>query len=436
MAFIVLPCLILGLVLMQASTASAQKTKIKKQLKDVQQRAGQRAQERATHTTDQIRPLRASATRILPIDRWTTKYHKGTPWDTTSNKSDMDRDVMLGAKILKYSDGRYVQTLHRQYPSTCGPASLAMVVKQLGLTGSSTTRLAGGRAATRVRAAKRSLMMKRDVDNQGTEMLNVGYWGSMEHLMWLGHHRQRLGLDMMGWNNGDDQFMSRDGVLNTTASSVPRSDLAIGTDMNYLSFNQIPLWMWRSPGTGCGGSLDYYNGLPGIMNYVLSGGRTGPWRDARPLYFKNASDAEMVAVRRIIKGFIDHNLSVVGGVDSRGHFNAVIGYRGQVAPASAPFWVYTADPLNGWGRRDDTRQPGTWRRILVNRDSLKNEVFSALILWNQHATGNASVGFRSGNWALQVDNQNGNKWLTGKEWRPNSTDPLNDPLARRAERMP
>jgi hypothetical protein len=229
--------------------------------------------------------------------------------------------------------------------------------------------------------------------------------------------------------------MTVGGVLNTAASDREKGFLALDGDMDYLSFRQIPSWLWRGRAVGCGGSTNYQGGLTGIMNYIFSGRRDGPWRDARPLFLYGNSDAEVVATRRIIKGFIDHGISVVAGVDSGGHFNTVIGYRGEIEPVDAPFWVYTADPLNGWGRSEE-RQPGTWRRTLVTAENLyANEgVFMALILWNQHAEGGASLNFRPGDWAQAVDRTNGNTWLTGKV--PPAVDPLADPLSRRAERMP
>ena len=53
---------------------------------------------------------------------WETKYHKDVPWDTTSDATDLDAEVAVGARILKYADGSYVHAIHRQYPTSCGPA--------------------------------------------------------------------------------------------------------------------------------------------------------------------------------------------------------------------------------------------------------------------------------------------------------------------------
>ncbi len=179
------------------------------------------------------------------------------------------------------------------------------------------------------------------------------------------------------------------------------------------------------------------------MNYIFSGGAKQPWRDARPLFFVGRHDDDVViAARRIIKGFIDHDISIVGAVDSNGHFNAVIGYRGQVSPVSEPFYAYTADPLNGWGRPDN-RQPRTWRRISISRDTLLDDsgenyegLFGGLIIWNHHAAGGAAVEFVRGDWATAVDAANGNEWLTGNARKPHPIDPLDDSLSLSAQRTP
>jgi hypothetical protein len=380
---------------------------------------------------EEIRPIPATGTHYLRFDSWTAKQHNASTYDTTSSAADLNFEVMRGARILKLDDGSYVQTLHKQYPSSCGPASLAMVLRQLGISREP--------AAVRMHELRRigdmPGFLHRDVDIEGEERVQIGYDGSMEHLMWLGYHRKRLLREHTRWNDGDSTFMTVGGVLNTAASDLEKGFLALDGDMDYLSFTHIPGWLWRGRAVGCGGSTNYHGGLTGIMNYIYSGRRDGPWRDARPLFLYGNTDSEVVATRRIIKGFIDHGIAVVAGVDSGGHFNTVIGYRGVVEPVESPFWVYTADPLNGWGRSEE-RQPGTWRRILVTAENLyANEgILMALIIWNHHAEGGAAADFRPGEWAQAVDRANGNNWLTGN--LPPAVDPLSDPLSRRAERMP
>jgi hypothetical protein len=362
--------------------------------------------------------------------RWVNKDGVAAKYETTSEASDLDREVRLGAKILKYRDGTYPRTIHKQYPQVCGPASLAIVLKQLGITDPPRSPNPGTIAAPR-----RHVFMPRSVDRNGSETVDVGYSGSMEHIMWLGYHRRRLEAGNRRWNDGKtNSFMSADGVLVTTPQLAKlRFDKG---RLDYYSGDSIPSWMWDGPAVGYAHGKDYSTGLPGIMNYIFSGGRNGPWRDAMPLSFDARADAAVVAYRRVIKGFIDNGISVVCVVEGGGHFNALIGYRGSVSPATAPFYIYTADPLDGWGRSNPDNQPLTWRRILVVRANMLagNMLLRSIICWNHHAAGGAEKEFRRGDWAGLVDRENGRPWLLGGDRQPQEKDPLNDPLARPVER--
>lgn len=381
------------------------------------------------------RPLPDQVIRkqVLPGTHWVTvDWHNdegGTArYATTSDPRDLDNAVRFGAKILKFRDGTYVRTIHKQYGAVCGPASLAIVLKQLGISDPVSTPKPGT-----IMAPRRHVLMPRDVDREGSEMVDVGYAGSMEHLMWLGYHRRRLNIDGFNWNAGRPDFMDRDGVL-VTRPAVQKTRFD-GNKLDYYAGEFIPSWMTRGPAVGYWDGADTYTGLTGIMNYIFSGGRNGPWRDAIPLSMPGNTDAQVVAYRRIVKGFIDHGISVACGVEDGGHFNALIGYRGAVSPASATFYVYTADPLDGWGR-DPDNQPLTWRRIPLTRENLgaNLKLFVSIICWNHHAEGGADVQFRPGDWAQSVDRANGNTWLTGPERQPTVRDPLNDPLERPLER--
>ena len=372
--------------------------------------------------------------RLEPLLHWVTKNWvndagQSAPYLTTKEASDLDNEVRLGAKILKFRDGTYARAIHKQYPEVCGPATLTIILKQIGISDPPRTAGPGTFAAPR-----RPVSMPRDVDREGTETVDVGYGGSMEHLMWLGYHSRRLNIDGNSWNAGRTNFMSREGVLEVAPTSRQKAAFD-GNRLDYYPGAYVPAWMWHGPAVGYMSGDDYYTGLTGVMNYIFSGGRNGPWRDAMPLTLRGDSDAEVVAYRRVIKGFIDHGLSIACGVEDGGHFNALIGYRGSVEPASAQFFVYTADPLDGWGRSPDN-QPLTWRRILVSRDNLRSgkKLLVSIICWNHHAEGGADVQFRRGGWAELVDRQNGNSWLTGSDRQPPARDPLNDPLARPLER--
>ncbi|MGD8239072.1 MAG: hypothetical protein PVH68_11000 [Armatimonadota bacterium] len=343
---------------------------------------------------------------------WLTKYHEEAPWDTTSDPADLDAEVAAGARILQYADGTYVRAIHRQYPQACGPATLAMVLKQLGFA-----------------RPDEPLRLPANVDHlpgSPGPTVDVGYVGSMEHIMWLGYHRARLIPERGRWNGDDPEFMSPAGDLNSDIGKASVSTLAPDGEMDYLAFadgGRVPNWLWRGKAVGTRGDGNGWEGLPGIMNYIVAGMWRRGCRDARPLTAFSRSDDEVRAFRRIVKGFIDHQTAIVLGMESGGHFNALIGYRGDTEDVEHPFFIYTADPLDGWGR-PEARLPGRWRRMNAIGQHMFNgrKLIYQYVCWHQHLEG----GCEPGGWAHEVDRKNGNNWLCGRPVP--ADDPIGDPL--------
>lgn len=347
----------------------------------------------------------------VAIGEWVTKRHKGMPWDTTSDPADMRAEVKAGATILKYTDGSYVHAIHRQYPQACGPASLAIVLKHM-----------------RIAQRRRRQTLPRNVDCTGNGRVNVGYVGSMEHIMWLGYHRVRLAKEREHWNANDLRFMSLGGDLNIEASGSTTSVHGPSGRMGYLRSDAIPGWLWHGPAVGTGHDRDAHTGLTGIMNYIIAGSNRRARHDAMPLTTFGRNEGEAMAVRRIFKGYVDHNIAVVLCIESGGHFNVVIGYRGKAGSPDEPFYIYTADPLDGWGRPKESC-PGRWRRMAVIKGHLfgggdaEGQLIYQMICWNQHLRG----GCAPNGWAQKIDRANGNDWLCGR--LPPRVDPLHDPLS-------
>jgi hypothetical protein len=75
--------------------------------------------------------------------------------------------------------------------------------------------------------------------------------------------------------------------------------------------------------------------------------------------------ASLNRLKEVIRGFIDHNIPLTIGVENGGHFNTLMGYW-DVGPY---FYVYTADPLDGWGRLF-SKKPMRWRRMLLTPETL------------------------------------------------------------------
>ena len=340
---------------------------------------------------------------------WTTKYHDGSPWDTTGDPTDLDRAVADGATILRYDDGTYVRAIHRQYPKSCGPSSMAMILRKMGFDD-----------------PEAKLTLPLDVDGAGVGEVDVGHLGSMEHLIWLGLHRLRLVEGNEEWNAAEPLLMSKDGILNAEPSKGKVATLAPNGEMGYLGFadeERGPSWLWHSPGIGTRGDDNGWEKLPGIMNYVIA----GPWgkgvKDARPLTAFSRTDDEVLAFRRIVKGYIDHEIPILLGVESGGHFNVIIGYSGNTEDVDAAFHIYSAEPLDGWGRSEE-RQPKRWRRMDVAAGSMFNgsKLIYQYVCWNQHLDG----GCDEGGWAAEIDARSGNEWLCGRPVPED--DPLRDPI--------
>ncbi len=320
-------------------------------------------------------------TEVEGLNYWEHKYYStdAVPWDTTSSIRDMDAEAALGAVLIKYPGGIYVSAEYHQYGSTCGPSSLTMVLKALGYT-------------------KPSVMVSVPVDvdelpGSGGETCSANFFGSMEHIMWLGYHNHRRWDE--SWNWDDTRFMSTDGILNT----------------NWLSTKSCWAWWWYGGAVGWGAENNNFQGLIGVMNYCFANRYGLGCRDALPYATHSYDDAWVTAFKRMVKGFVDHGIPNVLAIESGGHFNVLMGYRGDPENSLEPFYIYTADPLDGWGRGAAT-QPGTWRRIQVTQQSMKNG--SGLIVsyacWNQHLNG----GCDTNGWATEVDRLNGTELLTGR----------------------
>ncbi len=326
---------------------------------------------------------------------WKTLYYatNAIPWDTTSSVADLDAEVGGGAVLLKYPGQGYVRAEYHQYPAVCGPATLTMVLKTLGYTQPTVP-----------------VSMPCDVDEPAgsAARCEVNFFGSMEHLMWLGYHRYRRAEGHQHWNGGDPRFMTTAGLLNT----------------NGLANRATVSWRWYGKGVGTGNDSNSCSGLPGVMNYYFASRWGLGCRDACPLTACSATPQQVTAFKRIVKGFVDHGIPLVLGIEHGGHFNALMGYKGDPANSQAAFYIYTAEPLDGWGRSAAT-QPGTWRRMRVTAESMFHGagLIWQYVCWNQHLNG----GCEPNGWATAVDRLNGTAWLTGRfvpELDPLDADPV------------
>ena len=277
---------------------------------------------------------------------------------------------------------------HRQYKNSCGPSSLNIVMEHLGLSKPGV-----------------SAVGARDLDNTGTAYIDLGYHLSTEHLIYQGYARYRaLGRD--GYTAFKPGFITTGGVLDPTRVS-PVVDLQI----NYPVAGFIPgssgdaskveSWLYNGPGVGTDNPGVTSAGLPWVANQHPRGGVADAYPVSVTPGSNFASHAHLVAT---IKGFIDNNIPLVLGVERTGHFNTVVGYwvRGD------GFWIYTAEPLDGWGRRHHD-QPMRWRRLKLDADALPggSGTVSGMMLFGQ------GTSCKDRSWAYKLDATYGRSTLCG-----------------------
>ena len=344
---------------------------------------------------------------------------------TTSNPQLLLDEARAGARILLARNGQPPYTVHKQYGIACGPASLAIVMEHLGLTGRAIHHYFPTDLAEQSypRPVSRSRW-------PGTA-LSVGYHLSMEHIIYEGYHRGRE-KDGANWSPGNkDAILDNSGHLDT-ANHVPRhwerspdnvrhdhdgTWFEIRYNIGNVTYSRAagttagPLQKWLVCGGQVGTGGDAERGLAYVANRhppglpdawphstALDTERTSPDEEERPF-------ANFEHLKATIKGFIDHNIPIVVGVEHGGHFNTLIGYW----EARQGFHIYTADPLDGWGRPYYLK-PMRWRRILLSSRSLPGR---AGVLTGIMVFGHSDSGCYGGRWARDIDERFGKRTLCG-----------------------
>jgi hypothetical protein len=318
---------------------------------------------------------------------------------------DGDTDPRGGAFVGPWGlSGEPLRTIHKQYSNSCGPSSLAMVMEHLGLTDHDL-----------------HWQFSRDLDSLnipyiGTITLrhhvDVGYKLSAEHIMYAGFYRKReIDPDWFHGSGSDStEFMdsAENGILNTDDSDE-------GNSKDYGSFYEIPYhigkvipggtsdpiqkWLRHCPGVGWKRTEDY----PGARNAGLPNVANQFPRSARDAYAvstmigPDSSFKDLEHLQATIKGFIDHDIPLVIAVEDGGHFNTLVGYW----DTGDEFYIYTADPLDGWGRSYHNK-PMRWRRIPLNRNALTDRSANVgeLMLF-----GHSEGCFGSDPWASLIDEE-------------------------------
>lgn len=303
--------------------------------------------------------------------------------------------------------GEPLHTTHKQYGNSCGPASLNMVFEHLGMTDHGLRR-----------------WLRRDLDHTSgnpvpsawwpENAVDAGYHLSIEHIMWEGFHEKRQREP--DWNEGRS-FMAADGQLNTdnaTLGWLPNDHQGwfyeITYDIGNVNWNSstgqatgpVQKWLKHCPGVGWR-NYEQQIGLSYVTNKFSSG-----INDARPIPLtvgKGGNFKSFSHLRAVIEGFINHGIPLVLCMENGGHFNTLIGYW----HLGNTFYIYTAEPLDGWGR-PFYKKPMRWRRIPLNPDMLETGTGTIVgVMLYGHAT-QSGVGT---SWAQQIDENYDSNLLCG-----------------------
>jgi hypothetical protein len=296
--------------------------------------------------------------------------------------------------------GMPLHATHKQYGSSCGPTSLEMVFKHLGMTQPGLRR-----------------WFWRDLDDASntpvpstcwpSNAVDVGYHLSMEHIMYEGFRHQRK--TDPSWAPSAN-LISLDGRLNTADGSCTGAYLEVRYDVGNVDWNsatetatgRVQMWLQHCAAVGWG-ERNPDLGLPYVAN-KFSDGRN----DALPIRFSfgpTANFKSLAHLQAVIEGYINHGIPLVAAVENGGHFNTIIGYR----RVGSTFYVYTADPLDGYGR-PFYGKPMRWRRIILNEEMVceGSGTLVALMLY-----GHASAAGGGSSWAQAIDDQFDSDLLCG-----------------------
>lgn len=301
--------------------------------------------------------------------------------------------------------GSPLYTAHKQYGGTCGPTALAMVMFDLGLADTS-KRLFFSRDLNQPAVA-----LDTAVWDQATAV-DVGYKLSMEHIMYEGYHNY-FGIDS-DWKDRvpAPNFLEGEHQLNTSDHTGGGNGafFQIRYDIGHVDWNPatkttsglVQKWTNYGAAVGWEGQGIRNRGLPYVANKFA-----GSYADAYPVDTKIGGSGKFASLdhfRAVIRGFIDHNIPVVIGVEGGGHFNTLIGYW----DSSAGFFIYTADPLDGWGR-PFYGKPMRWKKIRVTDSTFRAGVLAGMMFYGHSKTGCGTPT----SWAGKIDSDYAKNSLCG-----------------------
>ena len=233
---------------------------------------------------------------------------------------------------------------------------------------------------------------------------DAGYYLSAEHLMAKSVHWETLfnkcEYDFThGWECepfSRDSFYSdaaKTDINTNTRSCSNRFD--VGEEYGWCSSTANTYEAWLDEvGNGCDDHhgvcycrQDASCGMFWFENYVLNIGDAG-CNDMKKFEPDPTSYSDRLHMRKVVKGFIDHNLPLLIAVRQGDHFMTLIGYT-DLDHTGYPQKAIIIDSGGGY----------KFASLVDNWNEHENSSIRWLIPWNQHL----DSGCESGGWADQID---------------------------------
>lgn len=326
----------------------------------------------------------------------TIRYH------TTSSTHRLLNERSPGAVIvILIHNGEPLHTIHKQYDNTCGPSSLSMVMEHLELADRSTR-----------------VQLPRDLDNDpATPTYNspwnsainvdVGYYLSTEHIMYEGYHWRHHNHTIIEHIEPlPDTYLDPQNRLDVLDHSETGKFKGIDYPIGNIQLNpngtvnngHIQNWLQSGPPIGMD-CLHAGIGLSHIANKFVIG-----YQDAMP-YDRNHF-VNIDHMKSIIRAFINHTIPLLTTVNNGGHFNVIMGYK----ETRNNFYIYLADPVDGWGSNPYYCKSMRWKKILLTENVLRSGLICGFMVFNHCNTGD---GCATGGWARAIDDEYDSNRLCG-----------------------
>jgi hypothetical protein len=243
--------------------------------------------------------------------------------------------------------------------------------------------------------------------------VDVGYYLSMEHIMYMGFRREHN--QVPGWAASHSAFVTAGGSL-VNGNGGTGTWYDVHYDIGDVDYNpladtitgRVQSWTENAGGVGIPSGDPSGRGLVWVANEFSPSYRDARWVGSS--VGAGQSFSSLSHLKEVIRNFIDRNIPLVVGVESGGHFNTLMGYWDR----PDGFFIYTADPLDGKARPFYQR-PMRWVKLKLDSTTLPQSgstkgsgAMTGMIIYGHGQHCQSSHG-----WAKQIDNRRPGDALCG-----------------------